>query len=257
MPSSRLTRKGWPAAAAGSFWRGNIGRTHVVAPDRVQRSLWSANASTKVMDDRNDFGEIVFEAVGKSTSAKPLPPAKHSLQVLREKLYAESFEIPAEWQKLPNLQRLPADGWLFRTDLLEVGLTEGWQRPETPTADWLKMPVPSFWAESDSVGKYVGYGWHRTTFKLPADWKGHNVRVLCGSVDEQAWVYVNGHLIREHTEKSENKSFNELWEIPFIADVPAEHLDFAKPNVLTIRVHNSLANGGIWRPVFVQGAQAK
>ena len=50
------------APAAGSFWRGNIGHTRVAAADRVEHSLWSASSSTKVMDDRNDFGEFVFEA---------------------------------------------------------------------------------------------------------------------------------------------------------------------------------------------------
>ncbi|TXT35396.1 MAG: hypothetical protein FD138_1374 [Planctomycetota bacterium] len=54
---------------AGSFWRGNIGHTRVDAGDRIERSLWSANSSTKVMDDRNDFGELVFEAA-KAGAAK-------------------------------------------------------------------------------------------------------------------------------------------------------------------------------------------
>lgn len=53
---------GVDAPAAGSFWRGNIGLTRVAAPDRIERSLWSAGSSTKVMDDQNDFGELVFEA---------------------------------------------------------------------------------------------------------------------------------------------------------------------------------------------------
>ena len=50
---------------AGSFWRGNIGHTHVVADDHVQRSLWSDTNNTRVMDDRNEFGEFVFESLKK------------------------------------------------------------------------------------------------------------------------------------------------------------------------------------------------
>ena len=53
---------GVDAPTTGSFWRGNIGHTRVAAADRVERSLWSASSSTKVLDDRNDFGELVFEA---------------------------------------------------------------------------------------------------------------------------------------------------------------------------------------------------
>jgi tetratricopeptide (TPR) repeat protein len=53
---------GAAAPAAGSFWRGNIGHTRITAGDQVERSLWSATRDTQVMDDRNDFGELVFEA---------------------------------------------------------------------------------------------------------------------------------------------------------------------------------------------------
>ncbi|MBM4048324.1 MAG: DUF4838 domain-containing protein, partial [Planctomycetes bacterium] len=233
--------------AAGAFWRGNLGRVHVASPDRIERSVWSATASTKAADDRNSFGELVFEA---ASGAAPPPPKKSLLQKTREDLYRTGFDIPAEWKNLPNPLPTPFGVWIFRTDPLEQGLKEGWHRPGVPEADWLPMPVPSFWAETEAVGKYEGVGWYRTTFTVPADWKGRTLRLLFGAVDEQAWVYVNGHLVREHTEQSEGKSFGELWDTPFTADVSPEHLEFGKPNVLAVRVHNSTANGGIWRPVL-------
>jgi hypothetical protein len=80
------------------------------------------------------------------------------------------------------------------------------------------------------------------------------MRLLIGSADEQAWVYLNGKLLREHTEKSESQSINDLWETPFTVDLPADSLAADKPNVLVIRVHNSLANGGLWRPVWLHAA---
>ncbi|QDU29101.1 beta-D-glucuronidase [Anatilimnocola aggregata] len=245
---------------AGTFWRGNFGRTHVASMERVERALWSASVGTKVLDDRNDFGELVFEAAVEAGETNPMQPAKsanHALRELREQLYTTSFEIPADWKKLADTQALPAEGWLFRADPLEIGLKEAWQRAEFVTSDWLPLRVPSFWAENEAVGKYVGYGWQRTTFEVPQAGKGRSVRLLFGSVDEQAWVYLNGHLIGEHTEKSTRKSLNELWEEPFAIDLPAEHLNQTKPNVLTIRIHNSLANGGIWRPVLLQSVPAK
>jgi hypothetical protein len=30
-----------------------------------------------------------------------------------------------------------------------------------------------------------------------------------------------------------------------------------QPNVVAVRVHNSTANGGLWRPVLVQGVAGK
>ncbi|MCY2990132.1 MAG: hypothetical protein NTY19_20000 [Planctomycetota bacterium] len=44
--------------APETAWRANIGRVHVAAANRIERSLWSAPASTKAIDDRNAFGEL-------------------------------------------------------------------------------------------------------------------------------------------------------------------------------------------------------
>ena len=84
-----------------------------------------------------------------------------------------------------------------------------------------------------------------------------SLRLLFAAVDEQAWVYVNGKLVREHSEKSEGKSVNDLWEEPFTADVPPECLNYGQANVLAVRVSNSTANGGIWRPVLGHAVNPK
>ena len=107
------------------------------------------------------------------------------------------------------------------------------------------------------MGNYQGHGWYRTTFTVPAAWKGKTLRLLFAAVDEQAWVYVNGKLVREHSEKSEGKSVNDLWEEPFTADVPPEGLNYGQANVLVVRVNNSIANGGIWRPVLGCAVEVK
>lgn len=231
---------------AGEFWRGNIAHTRTVG-NQTTRTLWSAGPSTRVLDDRNDFGELVFET--SVSQAAAAPPVKLPLTALREKLYADTFELPVAWKSDKEALTLGPKGWLFRADPIEVGLKENWQSPDASLQDWLAMPVPSFWAETEAVGKYTGYGWHRTSFQLPPAWKGRPLQLLIGSADEQAWIYLNGQLIREHTEKSEGQSINNLWESPFTADISPDRLHPEKENVLVIRIHNSLANGGLWRPV--------
>ena len=92
---------------------------------------------------------------------------------------------------------------------------------------------------------------------LPAEWQGKTLRLLFGSVDEQAWVYVNGQLVKQHTEETEGLGFEQLWEMPFTADVKPERLRFGENNVLVVRVHNAMANGGIWRPVLGHALETK
>lgn len=47
--------------AAGTTWRGNFGRYHVVRPNKFDRSIWSSTLGNASMNDRSIFGEIVFE----------------------------------------------------------------------------------------------------------------------------------------------------------------------------------------------------
>jgi hypothetical protein len=231
---------GVDAPPAGGFWRGNISREHVPRAGHVRRSLLSRRGASKTAADTAAFGELVF-------GDAPDTPSVHPLEQWRTEYYAASFEIPPEWRTLT--EQLPLENWLFRADPLEQGLNANWQAAGLDTADWLPAAVPAFWAEIDDVGDFQGIGWYRATFALPETADGA-VRLLFAGVDEQAWVYVNGQLAREHTEASERKPFHQLWEAPFTATVKPELLRAGARNTLAIRVHNSKANGGLWRPVL-------
>jgi len=239
---------GVDAPTPGSAWRAGFGRVCEGA-GKVERVAWPPELAGKEMDSRAALGDVVFEAKG----AKP--EGKSSLQEVREGLYQTTFEVPPEWKKLPDLMASPFEKWLFRVDPLEVGVKEGWHKADTSTEGWTPVRVPGFWAETEGVGNYQGFAWYRATFKPPVAWKGRGVRLLFGAADEQAWVYVNGELVGEHTEKSEGKPGAQLWDNPFIVEAPAKLIRCGEDNVLAVRVRNDLANGGLWRPVMVQGGK--
>ena len=48
-----------------------------------------------------------------------------------------------------------------------------------------------------------------------------------------------------------------LWEEPLTAAVPPEGLNYGQVNVLVVRVQDSTANGGIWRPVLGHAVNPK
>ena len=189
----------------------------------------------------------MFPAEKSSSTA----PGGESAAGTREDLYRKTFDVPADWKALPDALPTPLGPWVFRKDPLDAGVKQKWFAADAPVDEWSPIPVPAFWAESETVGKYEGAGWYRTTFKVPAEWKGRPVRVLFGAADEQAWVYVNGSLVREHTAASEMKPFADLWDVPFAAEVPPAAVRYGEENLLVVRMHNALANGGLWRPVLV------
>jgi hypothetical protein len=55
----------------GMSWKANVGRIHIVKPNQVERSIWSSTTSTKDMEDRTAFGDIVFEAMPGTGIAQP------------------------------------------------------------------------------------------------------------------------------------------------------------------------------------------
>ena len=241
--------------AVGALWRGNVIRLHVAAPDRLERSAWSATAQNKGGHDQNAFGELVFDDASGSAGAGKADASP--LRKIREDLYKQTFDIPPEWKVLPNL--LPASAWgpwRFHEDPADKGMKENWFSKDLRDTGWTPIKVPAFWAETDA-GDIQGYGWYRVAFTVPADWKGKTVRLLFGAVDEQAWVYVNGTLAGEHTIKSEGKEIGQLWDLPFAVEVKPELLTYGGANVLAVRVHNAISNGGIWRPVLAQAKEEK
>ncbi len=228
----------------GTFWRANFGRVHVVDPKRLECMAWTASGPTG-MDDVKAFGGLKFE---------PMSISEQSRKIRREQGYSV---VPPAWGKL--IDPLPADAWGIwkcRTDSLEQGLRDGWQKPDADETGWSPVPVPA-WFEETSIGPYKGIAWYRLSFTVPAAWKGKTLRIQFAAVDEEAWVYLNGQQIREHTAESEGKTVYELYDLPFSADAIPSALVYGGRNVLVVRMRNIVGSGGISRPVFIHAIEQK
>ncbi len=147
--------------------------------------------------------------------------------------------------KRTELSVLPAQ-WLFRTDPEGKGEALGWARPDLSADGWRQIPVPAVWEET-WVGAYDADAWYRVRFTIPAEARGKRLVLRFGAVDEQAWVYLNGELIGEHTEQSTGETVHQIWDRPF--EVPLTNARFGEENVLAVRVRDSVGAGGIWKPV--------
>jgi hypothetical protein len=162
--------------------------------------------------------------------AEEMAPVRSRLQPL----------VPVEWS-----------AWQFRKDPDDRGVRERWfEAAEAAGSEWQEVEVPARLANTD-VGPYLGHGWYATTFTVPEEFRGRDLQLLFGGVDEQAWVYVNGTLVGEHSTKSTGLDIGALWDRPFAADVPAAALDPSGLNRLWVRKHSSAGNSGIHRPVRV------
>jgi hypothetical protein len=139
--------------------------------------------------------------------------------------------------------------WRFKPDPAEHGVRDRWLAAEFDDSSWaiIRSDQNNGW-ESQAFEGYTGYGWYRIELpKLPRHSQKFKY-LYFGGVDEQAWVYINGQLVGEHTVQSTGKTINILWDEPFSIDV-TKYLRTDGPNIVAVRVHNAAVMGGIWQPV--------
>ena len=207
---------------------------------------WSAIPGGAGIDDPRSNGELSFHSNGASTAS-----STHPLKLIREKTYRDTFEIPSQWKdRIAQGPAITLKDWRFRADPTEVGHKDAWFKPERHVeTDWIPVQVSTFWGENEAIGSLLGDGWYRVTFTVPVSSKNKTLHLMFAGVDEQAWIYINGKLVGEHSERSTGKKYTALYDEPFIVEVPFSELKHGAANVLTVRVHNQVGAGGIWRPV--------
>ncbi len=164
------------------------------------------------------------------------------------------------WEIFANLDRLREDvtvvplanEWKFALDRENVGVAQEWFAPRFDDSGWdtVRSDLGMKGWEAQGYEEYDGYTWYRQEFALDEELEGRPLQVHFGAVDEQAWVYINGRLAFKHTVDDIGKPVNVLWKRPFVFDA-TEHLQPGGPNVIAVRVHDSLNMGGIWKPAHV------
>ena len=147
------------------------------------------------------------------------------------------------------------DNWRFAIDPDNQGLAEGWFEASWDDSAWKPIRAGEGWESQGFGGKdglgYAGYAWYRVTLpEKPSDRLRRHAYLHVGMADEQAWVYVDGQLVGEHTVDSQRKAMHALWDEPFSFDI-AESLEAGGPHLLSVRVHNAARAGGLRRGVFL------
>ena len=136
--------------------------------------------------------------------------------------------------------------WRFTTDPEKHGDRKQYFKTDFDDSDWTALEEYGFWS-----GEYTGMAWYRQTINPPADIadKKH-LYLFFGSVDEEAFVYINGKYAFERSVKSTGQGPEVLWNQPFLHDVK-DLIRPGEPNVIAVKVHNTAMAGGIWQPVYL------
>lgn len=118
--------------------------------------------------------------------------------------------------------------------------------PNYNDAAWRKISLPHDWSIEGNFSKDNpattqggalpgGMGWYRKIFTLPASAKNKNIFIEFDGVYKNSEVWINGKYLGKRPYGYVNFSY----------DLTA-HLFFAKPNVITVKVDNSLQPDSRW-----------
>ena len=139
---------------------------------------------------------------------------------------------------------LPKGGWLFKMDGKEVGVKAEWFLPTAPLDGWTPIDIEGFWGDKGGTGA----GWYRRDVSVPALPEGRKVYLHFGAVDEELMLWIDGRHVGDHNIGPDG------WDKPFAMDVTGK-LTAGKHHV-AMRVYNTKAAGGVWKPVTVLAGTA-
>lgn len=108
-----------------------------------------------------------------------------------------------------------------------------WLAPKDHGAGWQPLGVPALWQN-------LGYSPCRVQFTVPEAWKGKELYLLMGAVDDNDVTYLNGVEIGK----------TNGWDVPRRYLLPSSVIRWGEANTLTVVVDNVNAGGGLYKPPF-------
>jgi sialate O-acetylesterase len=102
---------------------------------------------------------------------------------------------------------------------------------------WQEMKLPILW-EQTSVGEFDGAVWFRKQVTIPSAWRGKNLTLQLGPIDDMDETYVNGQKVGEYMMDG-YWSTNRMYQIP--GSIVQDSLLQISVRVIDIR-----GGGGLW-----------
>lgn len=118
---------------------------------------------------------------------------------------------PGIWKRLfPEEEKIHpvfdlSGKWIGKADPQAKGRSEKWFAADFQAdRSWVPVAVPgAFDTQIGKLENYDGFFWYRTTFHLPSGIGPERECVLSlGPVDDESWVWLNGHFLGELTQKT-------------------------------------------------------
>ena len=144
--------------------------------------------------------------------------------------------------RLREVAPLPLEGWSFKADPEAVGVEEGYFRIDFDSGSLPEIAIGQFW--DDQGHKELKQGWYFLRWRCPDLPEGKRVFLNVGAIDEQGWLYIDGHLAAWYDSDDPART----WDDPVLLEVTG-NLEGGREHLLGVRVRNDVQVGGLWKPI--------
>ncbi|NLC68673.1 MAG: hypothetical protein GX754_07845 [Clostridiaceae bacterium] len=163
----------------------------------------------------------------------------------------EKFQIP----KVNEFTvKMPVPGY-WDDNVERMQSSEFWETAKfNPNYRRIDYPMGASMPPDASLPYLLGVGWYRKTIYIPTDWQEREITLYVGGVVLEAWVWLNGELIKYHLGHS----------TPFEVSL-GENLRYGEVNEIIIAVANTRTDrlgcvirgfkgfsAGIYRTVYIK-----
>lgn len=142
-------------------------------------------------------------------------------------------------QTIPESIDLSAN-WRFSPDEKNMGHSEQWYDSNFDDSQWDLIDAGLKW-EDQGYPDLDSYGWYRKTVDIPEEWKGKDIWLKFGAVNDAYELFVNGESVsffgEANISQASRPTFTKL----------NEKLKYGESNHIAIQVNDWGNSGGLWR----------
>jgi sialate O-acetylesterase len=193
---------------------------------RLHREL---NVPVGIID--SSWGGTRIESWTSQRGLMQIPQLREDLNRYEIDVYSGNIDKRREDMEQQRNDRFPRDPG-------NIGVQQGWHKPDFQYAEWSTMRIPSLWQTHGMT--FSGIFWFRKRISLPQHWIGKTITLHVGSIDKQDISYANGEEIGRMGKDREL----DHWDKPRRYTIPA-HLTKSETLDLAIRVYSFMAGGGV------------
>ncbi len=159
-----------------------------------------------------------------------------------------TVDTPHDWsiEDLPPLARsetaearldLSRGTWRFK-----AGDDPNWRAADLDDAAWRQVQTPANWEEHGQSQENNVYGWYRRRIEVPEGFKGKDLLIDLGSIDDCDEAFVNGQRVGATGTLPPN--YASAYDQPRLYTVPARLLKADGTDLIAVRVFDGPGNGG-------------